>query len=68
MPEVGDRFVVEIFKRLVTLIDYPGIGRIVPKFYLAFLPEPVHLPFRIAYRRDTDRVRIVRVWQSERLL
>jgi hypothetical protein len=28
----------------------------------------IHPPFRIVYRRDTKRVRIVRVWRSERLL
>ena len=30
--------------------------------------EDVRPPFRIVYRRDPQRVRVVRVWRSERLL
>jgi len=50
------------------LADHPDIGRIVAEFGQPFLRELIHPPFRIVYRRDPDRVRIVRVWRSERLL
>ncbi|AUB85193.1 type II toxin-antitoxin system RelE/ParE family toxin [Candidatus Thiodictyon syntrophicum] len=68
VPEVGDRLVAEIFERVEVLADHPDIGRVVPEFDQAFLRELIHPPFRIVYRRDPLRVRIVRVWRSERLL
>lgn len=67
-PEVGDRLIAEIFQRVEVLADHPDIGRIVPEFGQPFLRELIHPPFRIVYRRDALRVRIVRVWRSERLL
>ncbi|WP_017942541.1 MULTISPECIES: type II toxin-antitoxin system RelE/ParE family toxin [unclassified Thioalkalivibrio] len=68
VPEVGQRLVQEIFQRVQALNDHPDIGRVVPEFDQPFLREVVHPPFRIVYRRDPGRVRIVRVWRSERLL
>ena len=68
VPEVGDRFVSEIFARVETLTDHPEIGRVVPEFGQKFLREPIHPPYRIVYRRDPGRVRVVRIWRSERLL
>ena len=44
------------------------MGRIVPEFDRPFVRELIHLPFRIVYRLESKRVRIVRVWRSERLL
>jgi plasmid stabilization system protein ParE len=68
VPEVGDQLVAEIFQRVEALADHPEIGRIVPEFDQPFLRELIHPPFRAVYRRDPSRVRIVRVWRSERLL
>ena len=68
VPDIGERLVAEVFQRVETLVDNPDIGRVVPEFEQAFLRELIHPPFRIVYRRDTNRVRIVRVWRSERLL
>jgi len=42
------------------------MGRVVPEFEQPFLRELIHPPFRIVYRREPRRVRIVRVWRSER--
>ena len=67
-PEVGARWVAEVFQRVQTLADHPDMGRMVPEFEQPFLRELIHPPFRIVYRRDPQRVRIVRVWRSERLL
>jgi toxin ParE1/3/4 len=47
------------------LTDYPESGRVVPEFGIARLREVIHPPFRIVYRVDKDRARIVRVWRSE---
>jgi toxin ParE1/3/4 len=68
VSDIGERLVTEVFQRVETLVDYPDIGRVVPEFGQSFLRELIHAPFRIVYRHDTKRVRIVRVWRSERLL
>ena len=67
-PETGTRLVDEVFQRVQVLIDHPDMGRVVPEFDQPFLRELIHPPFRIVYRRDPQRVRVVRVWRSERLL
>ena len=68
VPGVGMRLVEEVFQRVQALADHPDMGRMVPEFDQPFLRELIHPPFRIVYRRDPQRVRIVRVWRSERLL
>ena len=68
VPDVGDRFIGEIFERVEVLAGYPDIGRVVPEFGQPFLRELIHPPFRIVYRREAPRVRIVRVGRSQRLL
>lgn len=68
VPEVGERFVVEIVSRIEALHFHPEMGRIVPEFDQPHLRELIHPPFRIVYRLDPGRARIVRVWRSERLL
>ncbi|WP_019627409.1 type II toxin-antitoxin system RelE/ParE family toxin [Thioalkalivibrio sp. AKL10] len=68
VPEVGPTLVQEIFQRVQALKnDHPDIGRVVPEFDQPFLREVVHPPCRIVYRGDPGRVRVVRVWRSERL-
>ena len=66
VPEVGARLVAEIFQRVQVLAKHPDMGRVV--LDQLFLRELIHPPFRIVYRRDPQRARIVRVWRSERLL
>ena len=68
VPDVGARLVAEVFRRVQALADHPDMGRIVPEFDQPFVRELIHPPFRIVYRRDPERVRVVRVWRSERLL
>lgn len=68
VPDVGDRFVEQIITRIEGLQDHPEMGRIVPEFDRPFIRELIHPPFRIVYRLEPRRVRIVRVWRSERLL
>jgi plasmid stabilization system protein ParE len=68
VPDVGARLVEEVFQRVQALADHPDMGRVVPEFDQPFLRELIHTPFRIVYRRDPARVRIVRVWRGERLL
>lgn len=68
VPHIGARLVTEVFQRVQALADHPDMGRVVPEFDQAFLRELIHPPFRIVYRREPRRVRIVRIWRSERLL
>lgn len=67
-PDMGDRLLREVISLVERLADFPESGRVVPEFGLAQLREVIHPPFRIVYRVDDDRVRVVRVWRSERLL
>jgi plasmid stabilization system protein ParE len=67
-PEVGKRLVSEMIEKIETPHDYPDMGRVVPEFNRDNLRELIHPPFRIVYRRDNRRIRIVRIWRSERLL
>jgi len=67
-PEVAERFLVEIFTNIEKLGRFPLAGRVVPEFVVEFLREVVVSPFRVVYRVDPGRVRIIRVWRSERLL
>ncbi len=68
VSDIGERLVAEIFQRVEMLVDHPDIGRVVPEFEQSFLRELIHPPLRIVYRHDTKRVKVVRVWRSERLL
>jgi plasmid stabilization system protein ParE len=68
VPDVGERLIAEIVSRVEKLSDYPDMGRVVPEFGVEHLRELISPPFRIVYRHDSNKVRIVRVWRSERLL
>ncbi|WP_006915227.1 type II toxin-antitoxin system RelE/ParE family toxin [Salinisphaera shabanensis] len=68
VPEVGQRLVSEIFERVAALQDNPDMGRVVPEFGQKHLRELIHPPFRIVYKRENKKARVVRVWRSERLL
>ena len=65
---MGERLLREVVSCVERLADFPESGRVVPEFRVAQLREVIHPPFRIVYRLDKDRVRVVRVWRSERLL
>lgn len=67
-PEVGERLLREVIAQVERLARFPRSGRVVPEFGLPQLREIIHPPFRIVYRLDQERVRVVRVWRGERLL
>ena len=66
--EAGGRLLADVLAQVERLADFPESGRVVPEFGRARIREIVHPPFRIVYRLDPRRVRVVRVWRSERLL
>jgi plasmid stabilization system protein ParE len=68
VPEAAEWFLAEIFKNIEKLRRFPMAGRVVPEFGVEFLRDVVVAPFRVVYRVDPGRVRVVRIWRSERLL
>ena len=66
--DVVERLLREVVSEVERLAEFSESGRVVPEFGLAQLREVIHPPLRIVYRLDADRVRVVRVWRSERLL
>jgi len=67
-PEAGERLTAEIIARVERLSAHPLSGRVLPEFNVEHLREIIYPPFRIVYRHDKNKVRIVRIWRSERLL
>ena len=68
VPEVGERFIEEIISSVEDLVIHPERGRMVPDFNTPQLRELIHPPFRIVYRRYKEKISVVRVWRSERLM
>lgn len=67
-PDVGERLIREILAALDQLAEFPASGRVVPEFEQPWLRELIRPPFRVVYRVDGERIRVVRVWRSERLM
>jgi toxin ParE1/3/4 len=68
VPLTGKSLMAELFSEIERLVDYPKSGRIVPEFNIERVREIIHPPFRIVYRYDKRRVRIIRVSRSERIM
>lgn len=68
VPEVGERFIKEIISSVEKLVIHPDRGRVVPEFDNPHVRELIHSPFRIVYRRYKEKISVVRVWRSERLM
>jgi toxin ParE1/3/4 len=67
-PDVGNRLLEEIISQVERLADFPESGRIVPEFGIANLREIIDAPFRIVYRLDGNKIKVIRIWRSERIL
>jgi plasmid stabilization system protein ParE len=67
-PDAGKSLIAEIIAAVERLGAHPQSGRAVPEFQVEHLREIIYPPFRIVYRHDKNKVRIVRIWRSERLL
>ena len=68
VPQIGEKYVLEIIEHIETLLSHPEIGRQVPEFETPTIRELIHPPFRVIYLRDEKVIRIVRIWRSERKL
>src|SRR5512134_273441 len=67
-PDAGKRLIAEIIAKVERLAAHPPSGSVVPEFHVEHLREIISPPFRSVYRHDKNKVRIVRIWRSERLL
>jgi toxin ParE1/3/4 len=67
-PDVGERLIREILASVDQFAEFPASGRVVPEFEQPWLRELIRPPFRVVYRVDAERVRVVRVWRTERLI
>jgi plasmid stabilization system protein ParE len=67
-PDAGKRFIAQIMSTVEQLGAHPLSGRVVSEFHVEHLREIIYPSFRIIYRYDKNKVRIVRIWRSERLL
>jgi plasmid stabilization system protein ParE len=65
--EVGARLVAEMVESVQELAEFPESGRVVREFASSWLRELVSPTFRIVYRLDGHRARVMRVWRSERM-
>jgi toxin ParE1/3/4 len=70
---VGDsaaarQFIRDVFKHIDHLIDHPRLGSYPPELKAKRYRQIVEPPCRIFYRQDGDRIYIVHVMRSERLL
>ena len=68
VPDAGKGLIAEIMSTVERLGAHPLSGRVVPEFNVEHLREIIYPPFRIVYRYDKNKVRIVRIWRSERLM
>jgi len=68
VPLVGEKLVKNVIQDIELLSEQPDMGGIVPEFNLHYLRELIRPPFRIVYRRDQNKIQMVRVWRSERLM
>lgn len=68
VPQIGQDFVASIVEHVETLSSHPDIGRVVPEFNDASIRELIHSPFRVVYLRESESIKVIRVWRSERLL
>lgn len=68
VAHIGVRYAEDIIGHVQVLAAHPDLGRIVPEFGQATIRELIHGPFRVVYLRETDAIKVIRVWRSERLL
>ncbi|GLQ32609.1 type II toxin-antitoxin system RelE/ParE family toxin [Litoribrevibacter albus] len=68
VPQIGQDFVASIIEHVETLATHPEIGRVVPEFNDESIRELIHSPFRVVYLRESQAIKVIRVWRSERLL
>lgn len=68
VPQIGQDFVASIVERVETLPSHSDIGRILPEFNDEGIRELIHSAFREVYLRESQSIKVIRVWRSERLL
>lgn len=67
-PENAVALLDRILKRAEQIPDFPLAGRMVPEFRLPDVREVIEPPYRIIYRSLPDRIDVISVMHSARLL
>ncbi len=67
-PEAAKKFVSEIRKRVMSLKNQPGIGRIVPEINNPEIRELIHKNYRIVYLIKKNSIDILTVFEGHKLL
>lgn len=67
-PHIAQIFVQRIFKAVGRLEDFPQSGRIVPELQNEFVREIIFGNYRIVYRLKLNKVEIITVYHSARIL
>ena len=68
VPDKGKEFIRDILGKSQRLAKFPESGRVVPEFQMSFLRELILPPFRVVYRLEPQKIRVIRIWRSERLM
>jgi len=68
VADIGKQIVQKLIDATQTLPNFPEMGRTVPEFDTPTLRELIQPPYRAVYHLTPDRIAIIRVWRSERLL
>ena len=68
VPQVGTDFISNIISNIELLYDNPDMGRMVPEFNVSDIRELILSPYRIVYLREQQKITVIRIWRSERLL
>lgn len=68
VSHIGTEFIANIIGNIELLNNNPNMGRIVPEFNAKEIRELIHNPYRVVYLRDPNKITVIRIWRSERLL
>lgn len=67
-PLNGDRVVDRLTRRVAQLMEHPRSGRVVERYQREDLRELIDAPYRVIYLVRADRIDILTVRDSRRLL
>ncbi len=68
VAHISTKLISNIISNVELLYDNPDMGRMVPEFNVNDIRELLHKPYRIIYLREPNKITVIRIWRSERLL
>ena len=67
-PEHAVKFINNLIDKGDSIAHFPKKGRIVPEFSITEIRELIEKKYRIVYRIKNDRIEILTVFESHRLI